>query len=147
MTPSEIIRQLSKLEPFDLFARMLFGECRGEILRGQVAVANVAMNRLNDPRKRYGRGLTGVLLRPWAFSCFNASDPNLGLMLSLPNGLVMDRLRCLAALAEEGLVVDITQGSTLYFNPSVTGGWPKRWDRNRCEIVGLIGRHVFVREL
>lgn len=61
-----------------MLAGMMFGECRGQSRRCMTAVGHVAMNRARlDLDHRYGKGLTGVLKKRKAFSCFNKSDPNL----------------------------------------------------------------------
>jgi len=144
--PAEIKRKLAKMRDVDVLARLLWGECRGELLRGQVAVACVVLNRVADGR--FGRGIKGVCLRPWQFSCFNANDPNLPLLIQPPKFAPFEQCEIVAQLGLDHLLVDPTGGATHYFNPSVVkGGWPASWDKDRMVNCGRIGRHVFLREV
>ena len=64
-----------KLSDRQLLALALYGEARGEITEGKIAVGSVILERVKL-NKWYGQGLQGVILKPWQFSCFNESDPN-----------------------------------------------------------------------
>lgn len=59
-------------QPENILAAMLvFGEAVGQGENARVAVLNAARNRLLYHRPEYGpRTWHGVILRPWAFSCF-----------------------------------------------------------------------------
>ena len=45
------------VDPVDILARTIYGEARGESVRGKEAVASVVMNRVNRARK--GAAATG----------------------------------------------------------------------------------------
>lgn len=146
MITNVILDKLSQMSDLELLTRLLWGECRGEILQGQVAVANVVRNRVADGR--YGKGWKGVILRPWQFSCFNPNDPNLKSMLNIASLSYYGELKQLAFLTLEGLLVDPTKGATHYFNPQVVPGrWPKSWNPDLMEFRGDIGRHKFYFEV
>lgn len=148
---SEIMRKLASMSDRDLLARLIWGEARGELPIGQLAVASVVFNRIRDGR--FGKGMKGVILKPWQFSCFNANDPNLLLLLQPP---MREPFTCCLFLADlllenlgiDGTYPDPTKGATHYFNPDVVPGrWPKPWDRSKMEFCIGIGRHQFYREL
>lgn len=144
--PVVIRRRLARLVSGELLARLLWGESRGELLPGQVAVAAVVMNRVRDGR--YGHGIKGVCLRPWQFSCFNNNDPNLPLLLQPPRHAPYRQCEIIAELAVKELLQDPTDGATHYYNPeTVPGGWPASWDKSKMVDCGTIGRHSFWREL
>lgn len=144
-TSAEVKRKIEAMRDAEVLARLLWGECRGEMPKGQVAVACVVMNRVAD--RRYGYGIKGVCLRPWQFSCFNDNDPNLPLLLSPPRLAPFERCELVAGLAVEDLLKDPTAGATHYFNPRVVpGGWPRAWNRDLMVDCGVIGRHWFWRE-
>ncbi|KJU84710.1 cell wall hydrolase SleB, partial [Candidatus Magnetobacterium bavaricum] len=57
--------------PSMLLATTILCEAGGESELGKQAVAQVVMNRVNDPRKRYGNEIHEVILRKYAFSYLN----------------------------------------------------------------------------
>ena len=145
---SDILRKLSSMSDRDLLARLIWGEARGELSVGQLAVAHVAVNRLELGRYGAKGGLKGVMLKPWQFSCFNANDPNLLLLLQPPMREPFTCCQLLAELVLADLTVDPTGYATHYFNPDVVPGrWPKPWDKAKMTFRKKIGRHEFWREL
>ena len=60
----------------NLLAKTLWGEARGCSKDEKVAVGWVVLNRVNDKKQRFGKGIEGVILKPWQFSCFNKNDLN-----------------------------------------------------------------------
>jgi N-acetylmuramoyl-L-alanine amidase len=66
-------------------AKTIYGEARGEGIRGMVAVACVIRNRVQHPRVRWwGTGWIGVCTADFQFSCWNVNDPNRRLLESIP---------------------------------------------------------------
>lgn len=63
MTPS--------MKDFDVLARTIWGEARGEGIKGQKAVAFVIMERVRDAR--WPSAITSVCRQPMQFSCWNES--------------------------------------------------------------------------
>ena len=70
----------SKDPAIETLARTIYGEARGELVRGKEAVAAVVMNRVRRAMERggywWGSTAEEVCLRPWQFSCWNENDPN-----------------------------------------------------------------------
>jgi len=130
------------LSDTELMARTIWAEARGQGYAGQVAVANVILNRVNDSLKRFGKGVKGVLLKRWAFSCFEPADPNFSGLMKDINILVMVEARLIAQMAIEGLLLDPTDGATHYFNPSIA---KPSW-MSKLEYKAQIEDHVFYRE-
>ena len=65
----------------DTLARTIFGEARGEPIKGQEAVASVVLNRVKVAQARGGRywwghDIISVCQKPYQFSCWNKSDPS-----------------------------------------------------------------------
>jgi len=58
-----------------IFAKTIWAEARGEPLEGQIAVANVILNRARQGGW-WGDDVAGVCCKPKQFSCWNESDPN-----------------------------------------------------------------------
>lgn len=127
----------------DTMARTLYGEARGELVRGKEAVAAVIINRVRRARQRggYWWGTTAeeVCLRPWQFSCWNESDPNLEKIRSVgkDNKNFQSCLR-IARRALAGTLRDPTGGATHYHAIGATPPWAK--DRQPS---ATIGRHKF----
>jgi spore germination cell wall hydrolase CwlJ-like protein len=130
----------------DTLARTAWGEARGERLSGLQAVINVIMNRqavsLQQGGFWWGTGVTEICRKPYQFSCWNHSDPNLQKLLlvtpetSLPFRIALD----LAEKALAGELEDITIQSTHYHTASIKPKWAEGQEI-RCKI----GSHVFYR--
>lgn len=72
----------AKLPNAQLLALALYGEARGESSEGKIAVASVILERVLR-NGWFGKGLAGVVLKPFQFSCFNRSDPNCSKLLKI----------------------------------------------------------------
>src|SRR5271170_7008085 len=59
----------------DLLALCIWREGRGEGMMGKRGIAHVIANRVNA-RSFFGHNIQTVILKPFAFSSFNADDPN-----------------------------------------------------------------------
>lgn len=109
-------------------ARAVYGEARGESYLGQVAVAAVILNRVQD--KDFPDTVKGVIFEPLAFTA--VADKQIYLE---PNNTALKAAR--AAL--EG--ADPSGGALYYWNPAkATSKWI--WSR---PIIKTIGRHVFAK--
>ncbi|MGN1091616.1 MAG: cell wall hydrolase [Alphaproteobacteria bacterium] len=127
-----------KEKEIDLMARTMWGEARGEGIRGMQAVANVIMNRVNAGRW-YGRTVEDVVLKPYQFSCWNANDPNLPKLKSVnEKDTQFSNAKGLARLAYEDNLVDITGGATHYHAAGITPYWA-----NAMNKTAVIGNHAF----
>ncbi len=127
-----------------LFATTILLEAGGEPELGKQAVAQVVMNRVNDKRQRYGNSLKEVILRKYAFSCFNL------------DGLKKAK-KVLSGIYQNGAIMDIAfefvhnittcpavKDATHYYNPKLAN--PKWADSEQMKFVIEIGNHVFMRE-
>lgn len=156
MDAKEILKKLAEMSDEELLARLVWGEARGESIEGKLAVAHVVMNRVKSGKYGGKGGVKGVVLKPWQFSCFNATDPNLKLMLGPLGGHdapIFQECLAVARMTLEGITIDPTSrkeegaGATHYFNPRVVnGGWPASWDPKKMHFLGRIGGHDFYRE-
>ncbi|MFO7819223.1 MAG: cell wall hydrolase [Halanaerobacter sp.] len=129
----EIKESLSKVsahnlsrEELDLLTRAVYSEARGENLEGQVAVAAVILNRIED--HRFPSTAKGVIFQPWAFTAVHD-----GQFWLTPD----DSARRAVELALKGW--DPSAGATFYYNPAkVTSNWI--YTRS---IITRIGKHYF----
>ena len=69
---------------FEIMAKTIYGEARGETREGQIAVACVIFNRFRSGKWFSAKTLAGVCLKPLQFSCWNKSDPNSQILANLP---------------------------------------------------------------
>ncbi|MBC8337132.1 MAG: cell wall hydrolase [Alphaproteobacteria bacterium] len=140
MTPPQ---KAEKDKAADVLARTIYGEARGELVRGKEAVASVIMNRVRRAVERggYWWGATPetVCLRPYQFSCWNENDPNRAKIegVGRDNRNFQSCLR-IARRALAGTLKDPTGGSTHYHAKSATPPWA----RNRTPAAD-IGNHRF----
>jgi len=134
----------------DNLARTIWGEARGELYGGQVAIANVVMNRFKRPgwwSRERGDGIPddtiqAVCRDPWQFSCWNKGDPNLPHMLALTDEELKPYLFIADAYVNKGAALDLTFGSTHYHNSTVSPDWAE----GKTPVV-QIGRHFFYNQI
>lgn len=109
-------------------AHLIYGEARGESYEGQVAVAAVALNRLES--NDFGKTLSDVIFQPGAFTAVSDGQFNLK-----PDTTSYQA----AEAALRGW--DPSEGAIYYWNPvTATNKWI--WSR---PLVKTIGRHVFAK--
>ena len=122
----------------ETLARTIFGEARGELYGGQVAVANVIMNRVARPGW-WGSDIVGVCIAPSQFSCWNSDDPNRRRILDLDLESRLGKpFVVIATAAIAGALVDVTFRSTHYYAaPPIP-----YWARGKKPVIE-IGRHRF----
>lgn len=112
----------------DLLAHIIHGEARGEPYVGQVAVAAVILNRIND--SRFPSTIAGVIYQPGAFDAVSDGQINLE-----PTSQSIKAARD----ALNGW--DPTYGCIYYYNPhTATSKWI--WSR---PIIVTIGKHNFAK--
>ncbi|MFV9511514.1 spore cortex-lytic enzyme [Tepidibacillus sp. LV47] len=120
-------KSLSKKE-FELLARLVYSEARGEPYKGQVAVAAVVLNRIDS--NQFPNQLRSVIFQDGAFTA--VADGQLWLT---PNQTAKN-----AALdAIRGW--DPSYDALYYFNPKTA---TSKWIWTRPQIV-KIGNHIFTR--
>lgn len=111
---------------YELLARIISAEARGEPYLGQVAVGAVVLNRIEHPS--FPDTLAGVVYQKGAFSCLNDGQFY---------EAIDDSAYRAARDALNGL--DPSGGAIYYYNPAKA---TNKWIRSR-EIVTTIGKHVF----
>ncbi len=111
---------------YNLLARVISAEARGEPFEGQVAVGAVVLNRVEHPS--FPNTVAGVIYQPGAFSC-------------LQNGQFNQPVASSSYRAAQDALNgwDPTNGSIYYYNPAKTSN---AWMRSR-PILLRIGSHVF----
>ena len=113
-------------EEMDLLARAVYSEARGEPEVGQVAVAAVILNRLEDDE--FPNTISGVIFQPLAFTA--VAD---GQFWYTPNA---DAYKAVEEALEGS---DPSEGALYYYNP-VTA--TSRWIFSR-PVIKQIGQHRF----
>ena len=111
---------------YELLARLISAEARGESYLGQVAVGAVVLNRMEHPS--FPDTLAGVVYQNGAFSCLDDGqfyEP------------IADSAYSAARDALNGL--DPSGGAIYYYNPKTA---TNKWIRSR-PVITTIGRHVF----
>ena len=109
-----------------LLSRLVYAEARGESYKGQVAVADVVLNRVASAS--FPNTISGVIYQSGAFSCVGNGSIN-----NTPDSTAVR-----AALdALNGW--DPTGGCLYYYNPKATSD---RWIRTRT-VKTVIGNHSF----
>lgn len=113
-------------QDLQLMANAVYGEARGEPYEGQVAVAAVILNRVEDPQ--FPNTVSGVIFQPLAFTA--VADGQIWLT---PNA------RAKEAVLDALNGWDPTENALYYFNPdTATSDWI--WGRPQIK---TIGKHIF----
>jgi N-acetylmuramoyl-L-alanine amidase len=113
-------------------ALTIHGEARGCTQEGRTAIAHCLINRMKA-KAWWGRGtsypdhsMAAVCLKPWQFSCWNASDPNSTMLATLRADYqhAIQKKTCRAALkalidALDGFAPDKTGGATHYLTSAL----------------------------
>ncbi|MBU0905629.1 MAG: spore cortex-lytic enzyme [Firmicutes bacterium] len=109
-----------------LMANAVYGEARGEPYEGQVAVAAVILNRIED--SEFPNSISGVIFQPGAFTAVDD-----GQIWLTPNA------RAKEAVLDALNGWDPTENALYYFNPvTATSDWI--WTRPQIK---TIGKHIF----
>jgi spore germination cell wall hydrolase CwlJ-like protein len=114
-------------------AQAIYFESRGEPLSGQIAVAEVVLNRVDD--RRFPNTVCGVTRQGCQFSyvCDGNSD-------TMKSALARSRSEKLASLMLAGRPRTLTDGATYFHTRSVRPDWSRRFTRTAA-----IGHHLFYR--
>lgn len=111
-------------------AKVVLHESGNQPRAGQLAVAQVVMNRVNDPRGRFGRTICGVVGQRGQFFNVNAYSP--------PRDLRWFRALEVARQARDGNAAPVMEGA-LFFHAAYAPAF-----RGRVR-VGRIAGHIFYR--
>jgi len=121
-------------------AQAVYFEARSESLEGQLAVAQVVLNRMRSPF--WPGSICQVVFEndhrrhacQFSFACDGLSD-------TPHNPLPWDRAKLIAAVALSGLWKDVTERATHYHADYVAPDW-----RHRFDVTATYGRHIFYRD-
>jgi spore germination cell wall hydrolase CwlJ-like protein len=117
----------------DCLASAVYFEARGEPLEGQLAVADVVMNRAASGR--YPTSLCGVVEQPWQFSFVNATgripDAN-------RSSEAWRKAVAIAKIAQAGKARAVASDVLWYHADYVSPSWGRRLARQE-----KIGLHIF----
>jgi spore germination cell wall hydrolase CwlJ-like protein len=124
--PEQELRYQPSDEELTLLARAVYSEARGEQFNGQVAVAAVILNRMEDPQ--FPDDVAGVIFQPQAFTAVSDGQ------------FWMEPDQTAYQAVEEALDGnDPSSGALYYYNPVTATSW---WIFTRPTIT-RIGRHLF----
>ena len=107
-------------------SHLVYGESRGEVYKGQVAVAATVLNRVSD--SRFPNTIAGVIYQSGAYTAVSDGQINLS-----PDSTAKKA----AQDAINGW--DPSLGSIYYFNPSTA---TSKWIWSRPQVI-TIGKHIF----
>lgn len=109
----------------------IYFESKGEPLDGQLAVAQVILNRVEDGR--FGRDICDVVKAPKQFSFVSA-----GRLPSVGSTAQWATAQAVAVIAKAGAWREVVPNATHFHATRVSPGW-------RLTRVATVGRHVFYR--
>jgi len=139
-----ILDELSELEILTL---TIYGEARGEVISGQVAVGCVIRNRKDD-RDSYH----DICLKQYQFSCWNTFDLNYSILIELAEILHSKRQianpdyqQCfwVAQGVIDNLIKDNTGGAKNYLTVDMFNNNRPRWAKFLKSTPKEIGNQVF----
>ncbi|SFE07536.1 cell wall hydrolase [Roseivivax sediminis] len=147
VTPKSVVKDLRYNQawlagqPFEAGGRdwqclteALYFEARGETVKGQFAVAEVILNRVDSPR--YPDSVCGVVNQTCQFSytCDGASE-------AMHETGAKRQVGKVASLMLEGVPRELTEGATHYHTVAVSPRWASRFP-----MTAQIGVHRFYRQ-
>lgn len=128
--------QPHETQQIECLARNAYFEARGEGRTGIIAVTHVVLNRINDPRGRFGRTPCAVVHqrsgRSCQFSWVCAGS-------TIRDSALYRRCRDIVESVYLNRRDDITRGALFYHASSVSGSWFKR----NLAMTTRIGGHIF----
>ena len=123
-------------EQANCLAVAVYHEARGESLEGQLAVANVIINRTNSPK--YPNSWCKVMKQPWQFSFVN---PRTGRYPAVnANSRAWTNAQAIARIAASNTAAEVEPDVLWYHADYVAPSWGKR-----LQLVEKIGTHIFYR--
>ncbi len=96
---------LVDLSQQEIIGLTIYGEARGELVEGQIAVGCVIRNRMHLKPSKY-KSYHEVCLEPKQFSCWNSDDKNYETLIQIANRLNKD----------ESYIDSDVIGNHLFFN-------------------------------
>lgn len=124
---------------FQCLAKALYFEARGEEVAGQAAVAEVILNRVDDPA--FPGSICGVVQQSngrgcqFSYICDGRAD-------RISEKATYERVAKVARAMLDGAPRQLTAGATYFHTPAVRPTWSHRFTRT-----AQIGHHIFYRGL
>lgn len=147
-----IIKPFLALKENEILTVVIYGEARGEVWEGMIAVLNVIRNRTNYSQFQDSTlmmfGLySSVILKKYQFSCFLQADPNYPKLISIADKFddrlhsdpLIDRIHHMCVIKDN--ILDNTDGATHYFTKQIQ---PPSWSSSMTK-TAEIGNHLFFR--
>lgn len=131
-------KKLASDAEFACLKEALYFESRGENIKGQFAVAEVILNRVDSPA--YPNSVCGVVAQGNARACqfsYNC-DGKAEVMHEAGAELIAARI---AAVMLQGAPRDVTDGATHFHTKSVNPRWSRVFEQTAS-----IGQHLFYRQ-
>lgn len=133
------IKVTNRSEEWYCLSEALYFEARGESLRGQIAVAEVILNRVDS--KRYPNTVCGVVQQgqhrrnacQFSYNCDGRSN-------RIGNKKVFEKLGQLSHAMLSGAKRELTGNALFYHNTTVRPRWSRKLVRTT-----RIGKHIFYR--
>lgn len=125
-------------EQFQCLAQVLYHEARGESLQGQLAVAEVVLNRVDDPA--FPNTVCGVVHQSngrgcqFSWTCDGRSD-------RIGNAEAYGEVAKVARAMLDGAPRPLTEGATYFHTPAVRPAWSRRFTKT-----ARVGNHIFYRK-
>jgi spore germination cell wall hydrolase CwlJ-like protein len=113
----------------------VYFESRSESFAGQLAVAWVIKNRVED--SRWPNNYCEVVHQKWQFSYYWDGKPE-----NYSDKAAKNSARHTAELVYSGVMLDFTEGAKYYHTTSVR----PTWDWSKLEMVMLVDNHIFYRD-
>ncbi|MGL5011034.1 MAG: cell wall hydrolase [Paracoccaceae bacterium] len=121
-------------EDWQCLRKAIYFEARGESIRGQFAVAEVILNRVDS--RRFAGSVCGVVHQSGQFSfMFDGHSDN------MRDRGAIDRAGRIARLMLDGAPRGLTAGATYFHTTGVNPRWARQFDRT-----AQIGAHLFYRQ-
>jgi spore germination cell wall hydrolase CwlJ-like protein len=123
---------------WECLRRAIYFEARGESIKGQVAVAEVVLNRVDS--RRFAGSVCAVVNQrggggcQFSFICDGISD-------QMSESGALDRAGRIARLMLDGAPRGLTAGATYFHTSGVRPSWAHQFDRTAS-----IGSHYFYRQ-
>lgn len=117
----------------ECLASAVYFEARGEPVDGQLAVADVVLNRVAS--KKYPDTICDVVIQPWQFSFVNATG-----RIPEPNraSQAWKKAVAISSIALNKLAAEVPEDVLWYHADYVAPGWGKRLTREK-----KVGLHIF----
>ncbi len=138
MSQPPVPKNLQTDAEFQCMKQALYFEARGETIKGQFAVAEVILNRVDNPG--YPKTICGVVSQSARNICQFSYNCD-GKPEVMHEAQAKEMAARIAAVMMQGAPRDITQGATHFHTKAVNPRWSRVFEQTAS-----IGKHVFYRQ-